>query len=289
MAPLFKRSSVFSWRFWFFMTLSFLLYFLDRNGNTIIQQCRYTLSIPVESLQFLANRPFEWIHQLGENFSAQEGLVAENQRLRTQKAELLVQFQQWDALTQENKKLHQLLNTQPQIDGKIVGAQIIRVNGWSGNQTMVVNKGHANGVFLGQIVLDAHGFLGEVIRVNWSDSIVLLLTDLKSAIPVEVVRTGERGIVAGTGELETLALNNLTKTANIKPGDQLVTSNLGGDLPAGYPVGMVRSVHRERSEMFAQVLVSPVAHVQQDTIVFLVWPNPEPHSFIVPIPAEIMS
>lgn len=289
MAPLFKRSSVFGWRFWFFMILSFLLYFLDRNGNTYIQQCRYTLSIPVQSLQFFVNRPFELMHQFGENFSAQEGLIAENQRLRTQKATLLVQFQQWDALAQENKKLHQLLNTQSQIDGKILGAQIIRVNGWSGNQTVVVDKGSADHVFVGQIVLDAQGFFGEVIRVNRSDSIILLLTDLKSAIPVEVVRTGERGIVAGTGELDTLTLNNLTKTADLKQGDQLVTSHLGGNLPAGYPVGTVRSVHRDSAEMFAQVEVSPVAHVQQETMVFLVWPNPEPHSLIAPVPAGITS
>jgi len=281
--PLFERSSTLPFRFWFFVVLSFVFYFLDKADNPIIERLRLNISAATVFFYDITNEPIKLVHQWKENFSSQESLITQNQQLLVRDNQLLLRLQQWQVLEQENQQLRQLLALSPRIDGKVTGAQITKMNGWSGNQIIVLNKGRANGIFIGQIVLDAYGLVGQVIRVNWFNSIVLPITDLKSAIPIEVVRTNKRGILVGTGSLKTVLLNNFTKTVDIQKGDQLVTSALGGCLPTGYPVGIVRSINKDNGDMFAQVSVSPLAHFTEDTFVFLVWPNPEPHSYLTPI------
>lgn len=286
MTPLFKRSSSSGSYFFFLVCFSLLLMFLDCRDNQFVNRARVLLSISVQPLRSLANFPFDWMHRFQINLVSQEDLLVENQQLRQDKALLSVKFQKWTALQEENKRLQALLNTKPQIDGRVLGAKILSTNVF-GNTAFVLNKGKTDNVFIGQMVLDEKGFVGQVIRVNWFESIVLPVTDSKSAIPVEVVRTGELAILAGTGSLERLVLNNLPKTSTIKKGDLLVTSRLGKNFQAGYPVGIAQQVRKTSSEIFTQVVVSPVAKVQKDRMVFLLWPNLKPHSHITSMPSKI--
>jgi rod shape-determining protein MreC len=284
MAPLFKRSSVFGRHWLFFVFVSSLLLFFDYRGSDLTRQVRVFLSIPLEPLRLLVHLPFEWSHHFKENLESHESLADENKHLREKYALLSIQLEKLIVLKHENEQLHALLGTIPQIDGKVTGATVISSSIQSGNQSLLLNKGRSEGVFVGQPVLDDHGLLGQVIRVDWFNSKVLLITDLKSAVPVEIMRTGQRAILSGTGSTDTLKLNNLPKTAKVKKGDILVTSGLGGHFPAGYPVGYVKALQNRSTDMFAQVLVSPVAEIEGDRPVFLLWPNPKPHSSIAPIP-----
>jgi rod shape-determining protein MreC len=289
MKPLFKRSSTSIWSFLFFVALSIYLMFLDHHQSAITKQLRNWLSIPVEPLRLFVVTPFNVAQNFTENLASQESLLKENEQLEKKQAALSIRLEKLQALEQENARLHALLNTMPQIDGRVSGAKIVSINLESSNQTsLILNKGSLDNVFVGQPVLDAHGLLGQIIRTDYFSSVVLLVTDLKSAIPVEVVRTGERGILMGAGSLDVLMLSNLPKTCDIAPGDLLVTSSLGGNFPAGYPVGTIQSVKDEPSEMFAQIRVSPVAHIEQDREVFLLWPNDnKPNSSLMPVSSKI--
>lgn len=309
MTPLFKRSSVFGRHWLFFIVVSALLIFFDHRGSEITDKIRLYLSIPLESVRGLVNAPFEWGHQLALNLSSHKNLVEENKQLRQKEALFSLRLEKWKALERENKQLHALIGTMPQIDGKVLGANILSINVQSGNQTLVLNKGRSEGVFVGQPVLDSNGLIGQVIRADWYSSVVLLVTDLKSAVPVEVARTGEQGILVGTGSISCLKLNNLSKTTRVRIGDKLLTSGLGGHFPPGYPVGKVISVKHtniysqklnlpnknnheiieetedssEQNSIFAQIIVVPITHIEVNRPIFLLWPPPKPHSAIAQI------
>ena len=136
---------------------------------------------------------------------------------------------------------------------------------------MVLNRGATNGVFKGQAVLDAKGLIGQTIHVGPWSAEVILITDPEHAVPVRVGRTGLRTIAVGAGDSASLALPYLPANADIKVGDTLETSGLGGVFPEGYPVARVIEVHRDAVQPLAQVRAEPLARVESDSEVMLIW------------------
>jgi rod shape-determining protein MreC len=138
-------------------------------------------------------------------------------------------------------------------------------------QRLVVDRGAANGVFKGQAVVAGEGLLGQTLRVGpWSTEIILV-TDPEHAIPVQVVRNGLRTLAVGSGDPETLTLPYLPIQSDIKEGDMLVTSGLGGVFPHGYPVARISQVRRDGTSPLAQVRATPLAALDRDRIVSFVW------------------
>jgi rod shape-determining protein MreC len=140
-------------------------------------------------------------------------------------------------------------------------------------QRILINRGTTNGVFKAQAVLDDKGIIGQTTHVGPWSAEVILITNPEHAIPVTIERTGLRTIAVGAGDEDSasLALPYLPGNADVKPGDQLVTSGLGGVFPAGYPVGRVSEVHRDAVQPLAQVRATPYGHVDSDRDVMLVW------------------
>src|SRR4029077_629469 len=107
--------------------------------------------------------------------------------------------------------------------------------------------------------------------VGPSSAEVIFITDPEHAVPVQIERTGLRTIAGGSGDSLALALLYLPANADVKPGDMLMTSGLGGVFPAGYPVGRVAEVHRDAVQPLAQVRAIPFANLNTDREVMLVW------------------
>ena len=106
-------------------------------------------------------------------------------------------------------------------------------------------------------------------------STVLLISDAKSAVPVRNDRTGERAILIGTNSMSQLSLINLPRTSSIAKGDLLVTSGLGRRYPEGYPVGRVEEVKNIPGDDFIKVSVGPVALLNRNRLVLVIWPEEE--------------
>ena len=138
---------------------------------------------------------------------------------------------------------------------------------------IILSRGGNAGTYVGQPVLDATGVLGQVIKVNPMSSQVLLITDPRSAVPVQDSVNDIRGIVVGNGVNNQLNMINMPTTTAIKPGDVLVTSGLGQRFPAGYPIGTVQSVERKSGRQFAVITVRPSAAINRSRLVLLVLPN----------------
>lgn len=256
-------------RLFTFIILSIVVMVLDHRDN-YFAKARSFLSIMVAPLQYAADWPTRMMSILEYNLLTHQTLIEENDQLRHRQLLQQVKLQKLLALQRENKQLRELLKSPPPLGGKVMAAQLLAIDPTPYNRILVLDKGKRHGVYVGQPVLDAHGIMGQVIDVNPVTCAVLLITDAKSAVPVQINRTGERTIVIGT-DSDTLVINSLPKTANIKIGDLLVTSGLDNRFPEGYPIGTVSAISGKPGSMFATIAVKPIAHLNRSRVVLLLW------------------
>ena len=122
---------------------------------------------------------------------------------------------------------------------------------------ITINVGERDGIEIGMPVVGGGlALVGRVSKVNYSTSQVQLLTDPASFINVRLVESRASGTVAGTSE-GVLLLQNVLQTEELKPGDLIVTSGLGGTLPQALPVGVVERVISQDLETSQQAIVRP--------------------------------
>jgi len=245
---------------------------LDFRGSAL-QPLRNGLSAIVFPLHYLVDRPVRMMDWLGNKMASQEVLAQENASLKAQLFFLKGQLQKLTSLEGENKDLRELLRSTPRIDGKVLAAQLLAIMPSPYVSELTLNKGSQDGIYTGQPVLDPHGILGQVIRVGLKTSQVMLLSDKRSAVPVQIVRNGVRGIAVGQGELGSLSLVHLPKSVDIRVGDELISSGLGQRYPYGYPVGKVITIKDDPGETFVTVTLQPSSQIDRSRLVLLVWPD----------------
>ena len=256
------------------LVLSIFLMFADYHYK-YLDVVRSGFSLVVSPLQYAVDYPVRVVGWIQSLVSAKKSLIDENMRLRYQQTILEAELQKLLVIQKENSQLKELLLTSSKADMRAMAAQILAVDTSNARQIVVLNKGKRDGVYAGQPVLDAKGVMGQVVDVGPMTSTVLLISDSKSAVPVRNNRTGERAILVGTNSMEQLSLINLPKTSSIHPGDVLVTSGLGRRYPEGYPVGRILAVNSIPGEDFVKVTVSPVALLNRNRLVLLIWPDIE--------------
>ncbi|ULQ45494.1 rod shape-determining protein MreC [Flagellatimonas centrodinii] len=222
--------------------------------------------------------PLIWVASLptragiaADRMQSRESLARDNAELRQRLMLLQVRAQKLDALEAENRRIRELLASREALDEKVLIAEIIAINQDPYRHQITLNKGIRDGVYRGQALVDAHGVLGQVVEVSPSLSQALLITDPDHGIPVEVNRTGLQTIAVGRGDGQGLKLPFLPSNADIKEGDLLVSSPLGGRFPAGYPVGRIHTLRHTAGEHFLEALAHPSAQLNQGRQALLVW------------------
>jgi len=256
-------------RFTLYATLSFVVMFLDQRHGWL-EQARFVLQAAAYPIQLAVNSPASAWKWLQETFESRDALRVENARLRDQDRLLALRSMRYEALARENSELRGLRDALPPVAERWLAAEIVDTPN-KFRQRALINRGAANGVFKGQALLDDRGVIGQTTHVGPFSAEVILITDPEHAIPVQIERTGLRTIAVGAGDTTSLALPYLPGNADIKSGDILMSSGLGGVFPAGYPVARVTEVHRDAVQPLALVRAIPFATIDTDTEVMLVW------------------
>lgn len=234
---------------------------------------------PVRRVIGSALTPVYWLSSLPENiaegtanlFRSRDSLEEELDRMKSQMLVLERKAQKLASVTAELNRLRELLNASRLLDEGVVVTELIGASPDPDNQYIQINKGLKDGVYLGQAVLDAHGLMGQVIEVNDFSSRVLLISDIRHAVPVQINRNGLRAIAYGIGAINYLELGSVPATYDIKEGDLLVSSGLGGRFPEGYPVGRVSEIRIEPGESYAHVKVVPEAQLNRSKLLLIVF------------------
>ena len=258
----------------FALVLSLILMIADAHYQSI-GSVRSALSLLVSPLQYSVDYPVRVIGWVRSLMSSKKSLIDENVQLHYQQTMLEARLQKLMMLQRENSQLKELLSASSSVSMHVMAAQILAVDTGNSRHLLVLNKGIRDGVFNGQPVLDAKGVMGQIIDVGLMTSTVLLISDSKCAVPIRNERTGERGILVGTNSMTHLSLINLPGTSSIAKGDLLVTSGLGRRYPEGYPVGRVDEIKHLPGDDFITVRVNPIALLNRNRLVLLIWPEEE--------------
>ncbi len=252
------------------MLLSLGLMFADARDRHL-DWVRSTLAVAAYPIHWLASQPSQLARTLNSRLATEADLRERNTLLEHENLALKGRMQRFLALQSENSRLRDLLGSSFKVGDRVLVAELLQVELDPYRQQVLVNKGTASGVYVGQPVLDAHAVMGQVIAVNPLTATVLLITDADHALPVQINRNGLRTIATGTGLVNQLRLPHLPKNTDVRVGDLLVTSGMGGVFPAGYPVARIVEVADDPNSPFAIVNAEPTARLDRSHEVLLVW------------------
>ena len=254
------------------VSLSVVLMVMDHKYKSL-ESVRDALSLLVYPIQLVVELPGSMSDWFNESLSTRRKLQEEVDSLRTQYFMQQAQMQKFSALQQENIRLRELLDSSFEIGEKVLIAELMSVNLDPYKHQVMINKGELHDIYPGQPLVDAEGVMGQVVHAGPYSSTAMLITDTSHAIPVQVNRNGLRSIALGSGTINRLELPYIPNSADIQPGDLLITSGLGGRFPPGYPVATVTAVQHDPGNAFASVVATPLAHLNRSREVLLIWPG----------------
>jgi len=234
---------------------------------------RSVLSTIVYPIQVIASFPSDASEWMNEFFQNRDELKEKNTALEATNLLNNVRLQKLQNLERENTRLRELLGSSFRLTERVLVAELLSIDLDPFSQQVLLNKGLNDGVFSGQPVLDAHGVMGQITEVTRFSSRAMLLTDPSHGLPVQINRNGLRAVAIGRGMAEPLQLEHLAHNADVRVGDVLVTSGLGGRFPVGYPVGTIIAINFPQGKAFADIAVKPAAELDTSREVLLVLPT----------------
>jgi len=265
-----QRTPALGLRLLLFAGLSILILVIDHREN-YLDAVHRAIDVTVHPLRVVVDAPVAVWHWLGEIGEGRNELRLENSRLKAERLLTHARLQRYAALEAENARLRAMLEAQTRVREEVRVAEIMSVSANPFRHDLVIDKGQNDGVYDGQAMVDANGVVGQVIETGLFSAQAVLISDSDHALPVEINRNGLRTIAVGTGDFDRLDLPFLPNNADVRQGDLLVTSGLGGAFPAGYPVAIVDNVTRVPQEPFAAVSARPVAKLNQIREIMLIW------------------
>lgn len=269
-ATLFIEAPALAFKTTLLVAAAILIMLFDRREGAL-QPVRATLSLLVYPLQWTVDAPFALGHWVAENLASRQLLI---DRIAASDAEHLTdqaRLQRLAALEIENARLRDLMRSSARLVERFTVGEIMTVDLDPFRHRVVVDKGIGDGVYEGMPLVDSGGVMGQIVSVGPLSSQAILITDASHALPIEVNRNGLRTIAVGTGDIDRIELPYLPNSADVREGDLLVTSGLGGRFPRGYPVGIVRKVTRDPAAAFALIDAAPAAALNRSREVLLVF------------------
>lgn len=252
-----------------FLVVALILVLLDSKNPEWFRSLRSATHAAMQPIYQLSLIPSGASHVLSGKIESKEALRKENIRLQTELIQAKVRLQQQDYLLAQNARLKGILSATQSGRFNLLLSQVIGTDTNPLKQIVVLNKGENDGVRIGQTVIDENGILGQIINTYPNTSRLLLITDEQQSVSVLVARTGQRAMVTGNGRIDGLSLDYIFKTADVVEGDELISSGLGGRIPAGYKVGTVGNIDTTRTDNFADISVIPAANFLNSSYVLI--------------------
>jgi rod shape-determining protein MreC len=172
-------------------------------------------------------------------------LARQNDALRQENQQLRLQAMQAEEIARENARLRQLVGWQHQTQWKVKLAKVVLRDPSNWWRTVQIDLGTRNGLRVNLPVLTTDGLVGRVSWVSFDRAQVTLLGDPQCKVSARVENaTRDTGVIGASGPLATelVDLGYLSRDANLKPGQLVVTSGEGGIFPAGIPIGKIVDV-----------------------------------------------
>jgi rod shape-determining protein MreC len=225
---------------------------------------RQSLNLFLYPVQRLVAVPRDVVTLAQDYTNAARLLQQESDDLRRQRIELSQVVTNAAQLTTENEQLRRLLGVVEQRTAyPTVVVEVLYEPVTPFRRRLVFNKGTRDGIAAGMPVIDEGGVVGQVIRVTPFTAEAAMLTDEQLAIPVQLLRNGLRLIAFGSTVPGRVEVRYFSSDADIRVGDVLVTSGVGGGFPSGLSVATVQSIERDSASGFARAIAQPSAYPER--------------------------
>lgn len=254
----------------------------------LMDRTRDALSVVLYPVQRAVNMPLSAAAHFGEFFVTQTQLKQENAELRSRELAQSARLARLNTLEQELLQLKALnsLRLGNAQGGKL--GEVLYTARDPFSYKIIIDKGLDANLSAGLPVVDDRGLLGQVTRVQPLTAEVTLIIDKNQMVPVRNQRTGQRSLLYGYGG--GVEVRYLPATADIQPGDLLVTSGIDNLYSEGIPVARVTRVDRPAGASFARVLCQSIAGVQSSRYVLILPPRaslpPRPEPAPQPVKAK---
>jgi rod shape-determining protein MreC len=244
----------------FYIAISLALFVVDLRFRSL-ELLRQSVALIVDPVQRVAQTPGSLVDHAATYLQGLHNLQQENSQLKHAQLNTAPNLQRLAQLEAENERLRKLLsvNEREKANGQV--AQILYTARDPFSRKVIVDKGQQSGIVAGQPAIDETGVVGQVTRVFPFSAEITLITDKDQAVPVQIVRSGQRSVVFGLGNGQ-LELRYMPANADVQVGDILVTSGLDGVYLPGFPVAKVVNIERDSAYSFARIFCVPVAGVE---------------------------
>lgn len=243
--------------------LACLLLVVDAHTR-YLDPVRQGLSVLLYPLQRVVLLPRDAIDLAQDYSNAAQMLREESEALQRQRIELAQVVSNAAQLVTENRQLRRLLGVvDDKATNETVVVEVLYEPATDYRRRLVFNKGTNAGIEAGMPVIDEGGIVGQIIRATPFSAEAAMLTDEQLAVPVQLLRNGLRLIAFGSAVPGKIEVRYFASDADIRTGDVLVTSGIGGGFPAGLSVATVEAVERDAASGFARALAQPTSHPER--------------------------
>lgn len=249
-----------------FLTVA-LLVLASMVGDKFGATHQLTLDI-IGPLQKAVSRSVAGIADFSDDYIGLWSVRAENKRLRMLVDKYLNELGEYREAYRTYLHLQALLEFREKQEFKLLSARVVGKEPAYWFQTVLVDRGKADDVEEGMVVLTPQGVVGQIIHVSEHYAKVLLANAPSSAIDAMVQKSRGRGILKGAGE-RGFVLNYVLKKTDVAVGDHIVTAGIGGVFAPGIPLGVVSAVREKERGMFLEIEVQPAVDFQRLEHVFI--------------------
>lgn len=247
-----------------------LLTFYVREGESgplhVVRGVVTTATTPFRLAGSLAAAPFGALGQVASNLTAStetlSELKAENEKLTAKVAELT-------EAEKTAERLQALVGLKSTYNLQSTAARIIGTAGDAWSRTVTIDKGSSSGFATGMPVCNSGGVIGQIIEISATTSTVRLITDENSGVSAMIQSTRAQGTLKGQPD-GSLKLEYVPADADVKEGDIVITSGLGGVFPKGLPLGTVTSVEKATNAVYYTISVRADASAESNEEVLVV-------------------
>ncbi len=244
----------------FYIAISLAIFVVDLRFRSL-ELLRQSIALVVDPVQRVAQTPGSLVDYAATYLQGLQALQKENSELKHAQLSTAPNLQRLAQLEAENDRLRKLLTVKEREKANGQVAQILYTARDPFSRKVIVDKGQQSGITAGQPAIDETGVVGQVTRVFPFSAEITLITDKDQAVPIQVVRNGQRSVVFGLGNGQ-LELRYMPANADIQVGDLLVTSGLDGVYLPGFPVAKVVNIERDSAYSFARIFCVPIAGVE---------------------------
>lgn len=273
--PLFRQGVSIRARFLFFLMLSLAVILVDGRLRAL-DDFRSALTSFLTPFKEVVQLPGLFIENSAGYFISKKNLNEEIQRLTKENQLLQLDAARMEEMRQENENLRHLVSALAATTDHVVTTVVIGRPADPFSRRIQIAAGTLDGVQVGMPVIGPFGVLGQVSRTVSHQSEVTLISDHKSRISVINNRTGQIFLLAGTGDSGLLTVAFAQPSADLQPGDELVTSGLDHLYPKAVLTAIVKSSTYVPGEAYRRVEATAAADLTDVQFATVVLVNPHP-------------